>query len=419
MPANSTHFALGGCNSSLTKSLCPMQLGAMPSMQTHVESGRHRVRRTEVGDAQRHEIKGRELKTAPPPVRSRRRDALARLTALNLALLLALWFLQESIGEANRFTALLVYVPQHGFGLLTALLALVALRRKRRKLLALNAAALVFFVCHFLGLRLGWGASRQASVAMTSGTTLRVMSYNINYGRRGAARIAAVVRRERPDVLCLQETNYFRGEPDPVPEIARRLPGWHMARGIEVTTFSRFPIVARRLHPMPQPAKRNLLETTLDVRGRRLRVFNIHMSTAPLPPAVRRSRFLLFRWGGSAAMRAAQISILTRVIEAEAETGDAGVAQRTPFVVLGDFNNPPRGRLYRRMSRNWTDAFAAAGRGLGYTFRSELPLMRIDYVWAGPGLGVTRCHAPGARASDHRPVVADLSLPLAPLPLAS
>lgn len=359
---------------------------------------------------------GRKETRGAPRERLRRRDALTLLTVFNLALLLVLWVLEEFVGETRRFTTILVYVPQHGFGVLPLLLLPVALwrkRRKRRKLLALNLAALAFFLCYFLGARLGLGATRAASSA--SVTMVRVMTFNINYGTRGAKGIAAVVRRERPDVLCLQETNHLRGQPDPIPQIQKSLPGWHMARGVEVTTFSRFPLVAYRLHPMPRPTKRELLETTLNVQGRRLRVFNIHLSTSPLAKARQPLRFSMLRWGGSAAMRAAQISILERAIE----TGKSGQNRRAPkaeprpFVILGDFNNPPRGRLYRRMKRNWKDAFSAAGCGLGFTFLSHAPLMRIDYVWAGPDVGVTSCHVPNVRASDHRPVVADLSLPTA------
>jgi endonuclease/exonuclease/phosphatase (EEP) superfamily protein YafD len=79
--------------------------------------------------------------------------------------------------------------------------------------------------------------------------------------------------------------------------------------------------------------------------------------------------------------------------------------------VAGDFNNPPRGVLYRRMSVQLSDSFRAAGGGFGYTFRSDFPAMRIDYIWCAPGVRVVRCRTVRSRASDHLPVIADIRLP--------
>ena len=77
---------------------------------------------------------------------------------------------------------------------------------------------------------------------------------------------------------------------------------------------------------------------------------------------------------------------------------------------MGDFNNPPRGRLYQRLAGCFQDAFRAAGWGLGETYPVGTPLLRIDYLFAGQGVGVSRCWVPNVRASDHRPTVAEVVL---------
>lgn len=82
-----------------------------------------------------------------------------------------------------------------------------------------------------------------------------------------------------------------------------------------------------------------------------------------------------------------------------------------PLIVAGDFNTPPRGEVYRRMSADLTDAFGYAGWGVGYTFRSDVPAMRIDYVFLGNGVRAERCWTPHTEASDHLPLVADVELP--------
>jgi endonuclease/exonuclease/phosphatase (EEP) superfamily protein YafD len=81
---------------------------------------------------------------------------------------------------------------------------------------------------------------------------------------------------------------------------------------------------------------------------------------------------------------------------------------RGPVIICGDLNNPPRGVCYRRITRVYGDAFADAGWGYGYTYRSRLPLLRIDYILTRGPLIASNCFAPGDVASDHRAVVADV-----------
>ncbi|MZE74838.1 metal-dependent hydrolase, partial [Streptomyces sp. SID5789] len=52
-----------------------------------------------------------------------------------------------------------------------------------------------------------------------------------------------------------------------------------------------------------------------------------------------------------------------------------------------------------------------AGSGTGGTFPAAAPVKRIDYVTVGEGVRVRGAAVPEeAVASDHRPVVADVSL---------
>ncbi|HVF11145.1 MAG TPA: endonuclease/exonuclease/phosphatase family protein, partial [Abditibacteriaceae bacterium] len=237
-------------------------------------------------------------------------------------------------------------------------------------------------------------------------TRLRVMTYNIRYGSRGASRIVQIMNETQPDIVCLQETRPELPGPDPVPQMKYLLPDWHLARDGEVTTFSRYPIVAHRSHKMPSRTGRVVLETQIALEGRRLSVFNVHMSTAAVPTggptSARRSRFgMPIYTSATAAIRRRQTAILLGV------TSQA----TSPQIVMGDFNNPPRGLIYRALKGRFQDAFRAAGWGWGYTFRSDLPLMRIDYIFLGPGVHAVRSFVPRVTASDHRPVVADITVP--------
>jgi endonuclease/exonuclease/phosphatase family metal-dependent hydrolase len=331
---------------------------------------------------------------------SKRADRLSRLTTINLVALLVLCLLETFVAERNWLTIGLLYLPQHWIGVPGAVLVLWSLARKQGKLLLWNMLGSAFFVLYFLG----FNVPLQAGSTLT-GTRLRVMTYNINYGSRGAANIMKVVHAVQPDVLCLQETRANWPDPDPVPTIQRMLPGWHVERGSEVTTLSRYPIILRRTHDMPIKTGRVILETQIAVKGRLLSVFNVHMSTAAVATHHPDSRWhrlvgLPIYTGATADLRRRQTRVLLDVTSRVAP----------PYVVAGDFNNPPRGLIYRALTARFQDAFHAAGWGWGYTFRSDLPVLRIDYIFLGPGVRTSHSFVPQVSTSDHRPLVADIIL---------
>jgi vancomycin resistance protein VanJ len=161
-------------------------------------------------------------------------------------------------------------------------------------------------------------------------------------------------------------------------------------------TFSRHPIVSQRVHRLPTKIGAGLLETMVDVRGQRLTVFNVHISIPVAGPSGLRPASLRAR----AAVRAEQLTALSRATD----------AVKSPVIIMGDFNTPPRGRLYRRLTSRFQDVFHSAGPVLGYTYSSTLPVLRIDYIFTSSTVQARRCFVPEVWASDHRPVVAELVL---------
>ncbi|MCU0395984.1 MAG: endonuclease/exonuclease/phosphatase family protein [Chitinophagaceae bacterium] len=78
-------------------------------------------------------------------------------------------------------------------------------------------------------------------------------------------------------------------------------------------------------------------------------------------------------------------------------------------VVMGiDMNSVPSSFVYHRVSRGLQDAFLQTGFGWGRTYRSRLPQLRIDYLFAAPGLQIRQATTVPTLSSDHYPVVADL-----------
>jgi endonuclease/exonuclease/phosphatase family metal-dependent hydrolase len=92
-----------------------------------------------------------------------------------------------------------------------------------------------------------------------------------------------------------------------------------------------------------------------------------------------------------------------------------------PVIVAGDLNSPDSSLVCATLREaGLHDAFAEGGRGYGYTYghfllRHRLPWfrlswMRIDHLMVSPQLKARRCWTGTGKASDHRPVIADLIL---------
>jgi endonuclease/exonuclease/phosphatase family metal-dependent hydrolase len=93
------------------------------------------------------------------------------------------------------------------------------------------------------------------------------------------------------------------------------------------------------------------------------------------------------------------------------------VESGAPFVLAGDFNVTEREPAYGDLSAGLTDTFKAVGAGFGTTWRppfvmsQPFGLLRIDYLFAGPGvtpLSVATDCAP--RNSDHCVVIGEFAV---------
>lgn len=315
----------------------------------------------------------------------RRVFTLKRSSLLVASGLVLLWLLQNSVGERSGATALLTYLPQHGFGVLPMGLLLGCLRRRQKPLAILNGVSLLFWLFALLGFQLPSGQSNASP-------TLRIVSYNVLGGKSDAARIARDIQLQQPDIACLQESQNGFGA-----RVAAHFPGWTQRSSGDVTTISRFPMVSMHVHP--QLGRRRLLETVWQTPQGLVRVHNVHISMQPRERVVASSSGLVRIFTSNRAKAMARLEQLPDLERLPREG--------MPTLLCGDFNTPPRGLFYRALGHGWNDAFAQSGFGLGQSWPSVFPLLRIDYVWMR-GLHSRRSWVAEAGESDHRPFVCDV-----------
>ncbi len=242
--------------------------------------------------------------------------------------------------------------------------------------------------------------------------TIRVMTYNV-HGCVGIDRdlsidrIASVIATYRPDVVALQELDFKRarsGRVDQAHLIAEKLQmKFHFYPAIEIreekygdAILSRYPLRLRHaaaLPTMPSPPgleRRGALWVTVKLESGELNVINTHMG----------------------------LSSRERVAQARALVGPpwAGHPQcHRPTIICGDWNAVPGSRAYRLLTKRFYDVQRRPPlRPRLRTFPSRLPVMRIDHIVASYDLATHHVMVPRTEltrvASDHLPLIADLSL---------
>lgn len=229
----------------------------------------------------------------------------------------------------------------------------------------------------------------------SEGVGFSVVAQNLLFENEEPGQTLDVVLDRRADVLVLTEfTDAFdallEDRPD-AAEIAERYPyQWRRPAGVGrgLAVLSSLPI--ERIVPVPLSAP--AIVATLRVGEERVDLYAVH----PMAPS---DRWGLLQWQHD-----------YRVLTADAQ--DAG-----PNVVMaGDFNATSGHRAYRRLlaEGDLRDAHDVGGGGLVGTWPVGWPippLMRLDHVLVGEGIGVERFELLEATASDHLGVEAWLRVP--------
>jgi vancomycin resistance protein VanJ len=334
--------------------------------------------------------------TPKKPRRRKNRSWPLVVSLAGFALTLCLWYLAEFVAEHTVLTTLFAYAPPLLLALPTVLLLLFTLILRDKLALLVNLASGLFVLFVALGFAVPLGPTPAPSAPH-----LRLMTYNIEHGEEGLGKLVKQIRLENPDVLCCQECNGYNQYSDPLPVLEVSLPDYHFTRADETVIATRLPSHGEETIPLLTADGRVLVKTEVEVQGKAVTILSAHLMTAASPQS-------LAKHNGSipdylrltAHVRGEQVErILTTV---------NGIS--TPTILCGDFNTPPRGIYYRRLTEYFTDAFATRGFGFGWTFPSNAPCLSIDHIFTRQGAHTIRVFVPVTQASDHRPVVADIAI---------
>jgi endonuclease/exonuclease/phosphatase family metal-dependent hydrolase len=228
------------------------------------------------------------------------------------------------------------------------------------------------------------------------GVGLRVLTYNVHGRRDDTVALGAAVRALEPDVVVVQEA-------------PRRL-GWRRACASLADSFG-MVVAAGGL-----PALGNLIVVSL-----RVRVHDTWCLRYPLTPGrhLRGAAFARCSVGG-AGVTVAGSHLATDPAERpqQAKHWKAALdAVAGPLVAAADLNEGPGGAAWRTVAAGLLDTAGAADAHRP-TFPARAPRTRLDAIFVSHGVEVRRHTVVDTdetrRASDHLPVLAELTLPLDP-----
>jgi len=264
-----------------------------------------------------------------------------------------------------------------------------------------------------------------------SGTPVKLMSWNVrlfdlynwsgNKGTRDA--IFAMLHREDPGILCLQE---FFHSPDPrfFPTKDALLGEFryghsHIAysatarqqQHFGIATFSAWPIVAKGQITFPDSPNNQCIWSDIAIGGDTVRVYNAHLASYHFGDEDHKfiaeldtdTKGEALRDGGLRILRLLRRGLRLRAGEVERIAEHVRQSPH-PVVYCGDMNDVPMSYSYHRLRATLRDAFAESGRGTGGTYIGKLPSLRIDHLMHGPELESWAFTTHPEELSDHRAI---------------
>ncbi|WP_127543142.1 endonuclease/exonuclease/phosphatase family protein [Actinoplanes sp. OR16] len=325
---------------------------------------------------------------APIATRPAHRRRLTRTLLIWLLVVpAAIWFVIRGFGlERDRFIQLIAFTPYvAAWSVLPALIALAARRW--------GAAAVAVLTAFGLAMGVVPRALPNLDRGPGSGVEITVMTANLLFGGADPASVVRLVRENDVAILAVQELTVPATQALGAAGLADLLP----YRSVDAEAgasgsglYSRFPIA----DPGSSRTEGGFLQAyaTVQVPGATpIRTESAH----PLAPAVPES---FDGWRSDLAG------------QPQADPGG------TPRILLGDFNSTLDHKLLRDLIKSgYRDAADTTGKGWIGTWGpydgDPIPPVTIDHVLADERIGIRDVEVHGVTGSDHRAVMATLTIP--------
>ena len=312
---------------------------------------------------------------------------LVLVVAWSGMVVLALVVLARLVAFDDERVLLLINTMTYWMFLPAYVVVAAAIAVRRYGLMSLAAALVVF---HVIVVASSLEPAAAIPASARTAPRIRVFSANLYVQNPDTRGIRSEIAETNADLVLLQEFSErweqsLRASPlwDEYPYRAIIRPNRPLSG---VAVLSRVPLadVAK-----PVVARMPMIEVTVTIGGRSVRVFDLH----PNAPAADFERWSL---------------------QSDAIT-DEIVQTKGRLVVAGDFNVTQFNEWMDELEDlGLRSSHEALGRGTATTYPNgkipELPPIRLDHVMVSPGVVPLRVREGTGEGSDHKPVIVDLAL---------
>jgi endonuclease/exonuclease/phosphatase family metal-dependent hydrolase len=253
------------------------------------------------------------------------------------------------------------------------------------------------------------------------------MKRNNNKGSQTRLKMFELIKKQDADIFCMQEfftsldsawyqnIEYVRYNLNyPYYYYSHANDGYHHFIGSVI--FSRYPIIDSGMLRYPRPTlPEALLHADIKVNDDTIRVYTTHLQSLQLMKSdyeridrikdaneglVSDSRTIFSKLKKGVTNRKIQTDIVSDVLD----------DSPYPFLFCADLNDVPNSYTYFKIKGDLQDAFLKKGFGVGRTFSSLSPTLRIDYILADRHFAIEQFSRVVKNYSDHYLVISDVRL---------
>lgn len=253
------------------------------------------------------------------------------------------------------------------------------------------------------------------------------MKRNNNKGSKTRLRMMEQIQAQNADILCMQEFFHSQAS-DWYPNLTYiskqfNYPYYYFSHDNDGdkhftgnVIFSRFPIIDSGLIRYPRPSlPEALLHADIKVGNDTIRVYTTHLQSLQLQPSdyerinqikegddglVTNSKTIFSKVKLGLSYRKIQVDIIDQVLDDCPH----------PMIFCGDLNDIPNSYTYFAIRGEMQDAFLKKGYGIGRTFSSVSPTLRIDYILADDRFQINQFKRIVRNYSDHYMLVSDMEI---------
>ncbi len=268
-------------------------------------------------------------------------------------------------------------------------------------------------------------------------STLRIVDWNVSsmYGlsndaekrKHNRTEIAGAILKYEPGIICLQEFNHsFSGktESDNIGMFSTKYPYYFFSRDYSNKSktyasgciiFSKYPIIDSGKTDYPKNIAESIIYADILKDGDTIRIYTTHLQSYKFTPtdygdiekikdpgneALEASKNIIQKMKGAFEKRAIQAETVRKLTD----------QSPYPSIICGDFNDVPNSYTYFHSRGSRQDAFLKQDFGVGSSFLSLAPALRIDYIFPDNSFNVIQFDMNDQGLSDHSMLISDLKL---------